>query len=60
MNSVIETPWKKPLKVTATAPYSLHLLMEDQLEYHLDLTPLIQSKSACWRLQNFRYFRQVS
>lgn len=60
MNSVIEAAWKKPLKVTAEAPYYLHVLMEDQLEYHLDLTPLIQSRQAFWRLQNFRYFRQVA
>lgn len=60
MNSVIEAAWKKPLKVTAEAPYYLHVLMEEQLEYHLDLTPLIQSRQAFWRLQNFRYFRQVA
>ena len=52
MNPAIKTSWKKPLQVTAEAPYHLHLLMEDQMEYHLDLTPLIKSRQAFWRLQN--------
>jgi len=60
MSSAIKTPWKKPIQVTVEAPYRLHVLMEDHIEYHLDLTSLIESKVVFWRLQNFRYFRQVA
>ncbi|MFZ2726426.1 MAG: hypothetical protein WAX77_09265 [Methylococcaceae bacterium] len=33
---------------------------QDSQEIKLDLTPLIETREAFWRLKNFRYFRNVS
>ncbi len=60
MNSVANPIWKKPIKVSATQQYFLHLILEDQQECQLDLTSLVTQKAIFWRLRNFRYFRKVS
>ncbi len=62
MNSTVKTPWKKVNKVLAVHDknYRLHLTMEDGNFFELDLTPLLNSRDAFWRLKAFRYFRQVA
>jgi hypothetical protein len=62
MNSTVKTPWKKVNKVLAVHDknYRLHLTMEDGNFFECDLTPLLNSRDAFWRLKAFRYFRQVA
>ena len=60
MNSAVRTSWKKATRVLPDRNYRLHILMEDGKKLDLNLTPLITSREAFWRLKNFRYFRQVS
>ncbi len=62
MNSAVKTPWKKAVSVRSDNDnnYRLYLTMEDGEQFDLDLTPLINSREAFWRLKTFRYFRQVS
>jgi hypothetical protein len=60
MNSAVKTPGQKPVEVTALPDYRLHTVMENGQTLNLDLTPLISSRKAFWRLKNFRYFKQVS
>jgi hypothetical protein len=54
MNSAI-----KITKVRAMPPYTLYVTKQDEQEIELDLTPLIETREAFWRLKNFRYFRNV-
>ena len=58
MNSAINTPWKKAVRVVASQGYRLHVVMEDDEE--LDLTPLITTRESFWRLKNFICFRKVA
>jgi hypothetical protein len=62
MNSTVKTPWQKAISVRAdnNKNYLLHLTMENGEKLELDLTPLLNSRDAFWRLKAFRYFRQVA
>jgi len=62
MNSTVKTPWKKANKVWVDNDnnYRLHLTMEEGEILVLDLSPLLNSRDAFWRLRAFRYFRQVA
>jgi len=62
MNSTVKTPWKKANQVWVDNEnnYQLHLMMEDGEKFKLDLSPLLKSRNAFWRLKAFRYFRQVA
>ncbi|MCI5212395.1 MAG: DUF2442 domain-containing protein, partial [Candidatus Electrothrix sp. ATG2] len=40
--------------------YRLHVVMEDDEELDLDLTPLITTRESFWRLRNYTYFRKVA
>lgn len=53
MNSAI-----KITQIRAEPPYFLCVVFEGK-EITLDLTPLIETREAFWRLKNFRYFRHV-
>ncbi len=53
MNSVT-----KITQIRAESPYFLYVTFENK-EVKLDLTPLIETREAFWRLKNFRYFRHV-
>lgn len=59
MNSAENSIGQKPVKVSAIPPYGLRVVLEDQQEFELDLTPLITRREAFWRLRNFRYFQKV-
>jgi hypothetical protein len=56
----VKTAWKKAASVRANNHFRLHLTMEDGEKLDLDLTPLINSREAFWRLKAFRYFQKVS
>lgn len=60
MNSAVDNAGQKPVKVSASPPYRLHLILASQRELELDLTPLVTKKAVFWRLRNFRYFQKVS
>lgn len=49
----------KITQVRAAPPYTLYVTKQDDQEIELDLTPLIETREAFWRLKNFRYFRNV-
>lgn len=49
----------KITQVRAAPPYTLYVTKQDAQEIELDLTPLIETREAFWRLKNFRYFRNV-
>jgi hypothetical protein len=49
----------KIVQVRAEPPYTLYVTKQDEQEIELDLTPLIETREAFWRLKNFRYFRNV-
>jgi hypothetical protein len=57
MNSV--TNLSKIVQIRAEQPYRLFATLQDGQEMEFDLTPLIESREAFWRLKNFRYFRKV-
>ena len=40
--------------------YRLRVLMEDDEELELDITPLIKKRESFWRLKNFIYFQKVA
>ncbi|WP_446010238.1 DUF2442 domain-containing protein [Candidatus Electrothrix sp.] len=46
--------------VEAFQGYRLHVVMEDDEELDLDLTPLITARESFWLLKNFTYFRKVT
>jgi hypothetical protein len=50
----------KITQVRAKPPYTLYVAEKDGQEIELDLTSLIETLEAFWRLKNFRYFRNVS
>jgi hypothetical protein len=60
MNLVIEDVKSKIVQIETKPPYQLDLTMNNGEKVQLDLTPLIEKRTAFWRLKNFRYFRQVS
>ena len=60
MNSAIKTPWKKAVRVEPSKDYRVHVTMEDDERFELDLTPLISNREAFWRLKNDLYFRKVA
>jgi hypothetical protein len=49
----------KIVQVRAAPPYTLYVTKPNEQEIELDLTPLIETREAFWRLKNFRYFRNV-
>ncbi|MEI7841042.1 MAG: DUF2442 domain-containing protein [Methylococcaceae bacterium] len=59
MNSATDYPVKQITQVRAEEPYTLYVTRQDGQEIELDLTPLIETREAFWRLKNFRYFRNV-
>ena len=59
MNSATDYPVKQITQVRAAPPYTLYVTKKDGQEIELDLTPLIETREAFWRLKNFRYFRNV-
>ncbi|SEH06625.1 DUF2442 domain-containing protein [Candidatus Venteria ishoeyi] len=60
MNSAVNTPWVKPVKVVAHKNYHLDVVMEDEREFCLDLSGLINRRQIFWRLKNSHYFKQVN
>ncbi len=60
MNSAINTPWKKAVRVEPSKDYRVHVTMEDDETFELDLRHLITNREAFWRLKNDRYFRKVA
>ncbi len=60
MNSAINTPWKKAVGVEPSKDYRVHVTMEDDETFELDLTNLITNRESFWRLKNERYFRKVA
>jgi hypothetical protein len=59
MNSATDYFVKQITQVRAAPPYTLYVTKQDGQEIELDLTPLIETREAFWRLKNFRYFRNV-
>ena len=59
MNSATDYLVKQISQVRAEEPYTLYVMRHDGKEIELDLTPLIETREAFWRLKNFRYFRNV-
>jgi Protein of unknown function (DUF2442) len=59
MNSATDYPVKQIIQVRAEEPYTLYVMRQDGQEIELDLTPLIETREAFWRLKNFRYFRNA-
>jgi hypothetical protein len=60
MTSASNTPWKKAVCVKPHHGYRLHVIMEDDEEFYLDLTTLITQRESFWRLKNFTYFQKVA
>jgi hypothetical protein len=59
MNSATDYSVKQITQVRAEEPYTLYVTKHDGQEIELDLTPLIETREAFWRLKNFRYFCNV-
>jgi hypothetical protein len=59
MNSVIKTPWLKPVSVKSIENYSLKVIWEDGTDNIIYIGELIKKREAFWRLRNPRYFKQV-
>ena len=51
---------QKIISVKAKPPYLLYAELQNHETIVLDLTSLIEKRSAFWRLKNFKYFQQVS
>ena len=60
MNSVVDYNIKQIIDVRADKPYTLFVKKHDGKEIELDLTTLVETREAFWRLKNFRYFRNVA
>ena len=61
MNSTVKTPWAKVTKVTINQErqYHLYIMVDDRNQFEVNLTDLINSREAFWRLKTPRYFKQV-
>ena len=60
MSSVSNTPWRKAVSAEPHQGYRLHVIMEDDEEFDLDLNSLIIQRESFWRLKNYIYFRKVA
>lgn len=59
MNSQVNTPWLKVVRVTPLEDFQLLVELENGQQMRLTLKKLIQNREHYWRLRNPRYFRQV-
>lgn len=59
MNSQVNTPWLKVVRVTSLEDFQLLVELENGQQMRLTLKKLIQNREHYWRLKNLRYFQQV-
>lgn len=59
MNYQVKTPWPRVAEVKVTGPYRLRVRLEDEGILNLNLSNLIFSRDAFWRLRQQRYFHMV-
>lgn len=60
MKLVVETPWPQVVAVKPLGNFRLQVLLKNGEQWQVDLDSLVQRRTACWRLRQERYFRQVS